>query len=233
MSPKHSGKLAFLLVGFIAAAALPMGCFNLAPPFPFLGEHIKEPEYPLNFKEGAKKDKEIVVALFVSIAPGMGSEYTRSEVALAADIAKKLPEMAKEKSQKLSVIDPVQINKFAMKTTNFVHMHPCEWGWNLGADYVLTVHLEKMSFHEVIPGSKTLVYEGRADVSVDVFDVDDGPTQPKYHYILPFRFPQIGYFDDSSIPLNRFKKDFLEHLATEICGKHVRHKKVDEITDSK
>jgi hypothetical protein len=232
MSPKHVGKLALLLVCCGIALAPPSGCF----PFQTLSvlpnaETWKDAKYPLEVKDGVKKGKEVVLALFVSIAPGMGSEYARSEVTLASDLAKKLPELAKENKQKISVIDPVQINKFAMMTKDFVRMHPSEWGLNLGADYVFTIHVSKMSFYQ--PGSQNRIYEGMAEVVVDIFDVNAGRAEPKYHYILPFKYPHEGHFDASTIPVNRFKQDFLEKLAVEISGKHIRHKEVTDLVDYK
>src|SRR5579872_5903882 len=162
MSSKKSGKLAFLFACGTILAALPGGC----TPFNFSYGNPRETEYPLEFKEGPKKGKEVVVALFVSCSPGMEPEFARCEVTLASDLAKTLPEIAKEKNKKISVIDPVQINKFAMRTPNFTRMHPCEWGWSLGADFVMTVHLDKMSFYQ--SGSQNQIYEGMAEVVVDV-----------------------------------------------------------------
>jgi hypothetical protein len=130
-------------------------------------------------------------------------------------------------------MDPVLINKFAMKAPNFVRMHPCEWGWHLGADYVVTVHLDKMSLSETAPGSKTPVYEGRAEVEVDIFDAALGPVQPKYHYVLPFKYSSTELIDAAAIPVNRFKKDFLERLAVEISLKHFRHKVSEEFAQDK
>jgi hypothetical protein len=232
MSAKRARKLGFLLVCCSLTAALPSGCFNF-PPYTICsgGEPYKEAEFPLTFKDDSRKSKEVVLALFVSIAPGMGSEYARSEVTLASDLAKKLPELAKENKQKISVIDPVQINKFAMMTKDFVRMHPSEWGLNLGADYVFTIHVSKMSFYQA--GNQNKIYEGMAEVVVDVFDVNAGPAEPKYHYILPFKYPHDGYLDSSTIPVSRFKQAFLEKLAVEICRKHFRHKVGSDIIDYK
>jgi hypothetical protein len=234
MSPKQASKLAFLLICCTSAAALPSGCDPLAT---VCMNTYQEPwrgaDYPLTSDRGAKKGKEITVALFVSIAPGMGPDCARSEIILASDLAKVLPELAKESKQKLAVIDPVQVNKFAMKTPNFTRMHPNEWGWNLGADYVLTIHLDKMSLYEVQPGTKNLVCAGKAEVIVDAFDVGAGSVEPKYHYVQRFEYPTNSAVDASAISANRFKQEFLERLAIEICGKHTRHKEVAEIGDGK
>jgi hypothetical protein len=222
MNPKHGRKWAVFFVSSTIAVAPPSGCY----PFSTVnvlwgGDPVKPAECPLVFKDGPKKGKEVVVALFISSAAGMGPEFARSEDILASDIAAIFPALATKSKQKLAVIDPVLVNKFVMKTPNMNRIHPGEWAWNLGADYVLMVHLDKMSLYQ--PGSRNQLYEGAADVTVDVFDVDAGPTQPVYHYIIPFKYPR-HVLDPSTIPVNKFKKDFLEHLAIEICNRHVEHK---------
>jgi hypothetical protein len=233
MSPRPVGKLAFLIVCCASAAASPIGCdpFTTCTVFPKT-EPFKDALYPLSIKDGPKKEKEAVVALFVSIAPGMGPECARSEVKLASDLSKMFPEMAKENKQKLSVIDPVQINKFAMKTPNFTRMHPCEWGWNLGADFVFTIHLDKMSLYQ--PGSRNQILDASADVIVDVFDVAAGPAGPKYHYMDQFKYPNSGVIDKGTmISVTRFKQEFMEHLAVDICRKHFKHKASEEAAYAK
>jgi hypothetical protein len=160
-----------------------------------------------------------VVAVYVSSAPEVGTEFAGSEGKLASDIAKKLPEMAKASKKKLVVLDPTIAKTFKMKE----QMHLSEWGMKLGADFVLDIQLDKMSLYQ--PGSENKIYEGQADVSVDVYDVDLGPTQAKYEYILSFKYPHgLRAIDADSIPKNRFRQEFLEHLATAICNKHVEYK---------
>ena len=145
------------------------------------------------YADGPKKGKEVVVAVFVTSAPGIGPVFAGSEASLASNIAKKLPEMAKENKQKLVVLDPALVNKFKMNNPNWKLMHASEWGKKLGADFVLDIHLEKMSLYQ--PGSLNQLYEGQADVTADVYDVDAEPLQvnsdePKYNYVHPFKYPR-------------------------------------------
>src|SRR5688572_32520818 len=46
----------------------------------------------------------------------------------ANELAKKLPEMAKENKQTLVVIPPAQINRFKMNNPNWKYMHAAERG---------------------------------------------------------------------------------------------------------
>jgi hypothetical protein len=231
MSQNKVGKWARRAIWLTLAAIFTFGCNPLAT-IAFLTnpEPFKEAQYPLEFKDGPKKGKEVVVAVFVTSAPGIGPVFAGSEASLASNIAKKLPEMAKENKQKLVVIEPSVVNQFKIKNPNWKRgMHPSEWGRKLYADFVVDIQLEKMSLYQA--GSLNAIYEGQADVTVDVYDVDAGPTEPKYNYVLPFKYPHTGYFDASTIPVNRFKQDYLEHLATEISMRHIKHKEGNEIGD--
>ena len=143
-------------------------------------------EFPLTYKDGPKKNQEeIVVALFVSQGTGQSYDLAGADTTLANEVIKKLPEMVKEtkQKQKLTVLTTAQVNKFKMKNPNWKMMHPTERAKQLGADFVLEIHLEKMNLYQ--PGSQQSLYEGRADITVDMYDVEDGAaTDPKHTYCL-------------------------------------------------
>ncbi len=183
---------------------------------------IEPAEYPLVFKDGPKKGKEVVVALFISSAPEIGPVFAGSEGKLTSGIAKKLLELAKDSKQKLVALDPVLVDKFKLNNPNWKQMHPSEWGKKLYVDFILKIRLDKMSLYQ--PGSLNMYYEGRADVTVDVYDVDAGAGEPKYNYVHPFKYPHTGILPTDSIPVSRFKQDYLEHLAAELATKHIKHK---------
>ncbi len=234
MSQNQAGKWARRAVWLTFAAVLTIGCSPLSTIAFLWGDApVKPAEYPLEYKDGPRKGKEVVVALFISSAPGIGPVFAGSEGKLAFDIAKKLPEMAKENKppQKLVVLDPALVNKFKMNNPNWKLMHSSEWGKKLNVDFVLDIHLEKMSLYQ--PGSLNMYYEGQADVTVDVYDVEAGPGEPKYSYVHPFKYPHTGILPTDSIPQNRFKQDYLEHLAAELAMKHVSHKVDSGIAEEK
>jgi hypothetical protein len=222
MSPKKARKSALLLICCAIPAILQAGC-DLFPRRCGLpsGDPVKEAEYPLAFTDEARKGKEFKVALFVSTAPGMGSEFARSEDILVANLIKKFPELAKGRNEKMEFIDPALVNKYETNSAYWYYRHPREWGKQLKADYVFKIQLDKMSLYQ--EGSQNRVYEGRAEVTVEVYDVAAGPVKPEYHYVYQFKYPYAGYLEASSIPVSTFKKNFLEHMGAEIAMKHVRH----------
>ena len=73
------------------------------------------------------------------------------------------------------------------------------------------------------PGSRNQLYEGRAEVSVFMYDVAEGVAEPKY-YVHDFHHPKTGVRDATAIPLGAFKKEYLERLAVELAQYHVDHK---------
>lgn len=231
MSQNQAGRWVRRAVWITFAAIFTLGCNPLAT-FSFLtqSDPVKSAEYPLTFDKGPKQGKEVVVALFISSSPGIGPAFAGTEAKLAYGIAKRLPEMAKEaqKPQKLVVVDPQLVSRFKMNNPNWKLMHASEWGKKLKADYVLDINLKKMSLYQ--QNSVNLLYEGQAEVDVSVYDVDAGQTEPR-NYILAFKYPGTGVIAADSIPIERFRQDYLEHLASEICMKHVPHKEALGIAD--
>ena len=206
---------------------LSIGCNPLTMIAFLTHKDVKVPAaYPLAFKEGEKKDKEeVVVAIFVSQGNGQSFEVAGAEAHLAAELAKKLPEMAKENKQKLVVLPSTQVNQFKFKNPNWKVMSRADWGKKLGADFVLEVHLDKMSLYQ--PGSLNQLYEGRAEVSVDVYDVEAG-TEGRSNYVHAYEYPKTVQ-DATNLPLSKFRKAFIENLAIELARYHVDYKESSTI----
>jgi hypothetical protein len=158
--------------------------------------------------------------VFVSQGTGQSFEFAGAEDVIASELAKRMPELAKENKQKLEVIPPAQVKKFKYNNPNWKNENPVVWGKKLGADYVLDIHISKMSVYQ--PGSLKALYEGRAEIEVQMYNVEAG-GEPEY-YVHPFAYPKTGVRDATSIPLGTFKKAFLERLAVEIAQYHIDYK---------
>jgi hypothetical protein len=214
------------------AVVMTIGCNPLAT-IAFL-THRDTPvpaKYPFIDPDDSKKEKEeVVVALFVSQGTGQSFEFAGAEATIASEMGRKIPEMAKENKQKVTVIPLAHVNKFKMNNPTWKNMHASAWGKKLGADFVLEVHLDKMRLYQ--PGSSNQLYEGRAEVSVFMYDVAEGAAEPKY-YIYPYSFPKTGFRDATSIPLGTFKKDFLERLAVELAQQHIDYKPSSGIAEGR
>ncbi|MBA4063728.1 MAG: hypothetical protein C0501_08445 [Isosphaera sp.] len=194
---------------------------------------VKVPaEAPLAFAEGPKKNKEeVVVALFINQAAGHNLEFAQAEATLASELARRLPEMSKDGKQKIAVVPPKDVNRYKMKNPGWRTTDFSKRGRELGADFVLDINLDKMAMFQ--PGSQNNVYEGRADVTVDVYDVDAGPGEPKHACVHGFSYPRTGFRDAGSMPQSAFRKLFLENLAVEIARLHVDHKPTSGIAEGR
>lgn len=208
------------------AVVLAAGC-NPLTTIAFL-THRDDPvpaPYRLRPKEGEKaaKDHEIKVLVLCDHGSGMTFEFAGADRELAGLLTKRLPELAKENKEKLTVVPPADLDKFKWKNPDWKTMRPARIGKALGADYVLDVGVGNVNVYQ--PGSGRKIYEGRAEVEVDVYDVAapaaDGPA---HHYTHQFVFPKTGMKVVEDIPLSLFRQMFLEKLALELSRKHVDYK---------
>lgn len=195
--------------------------------------HRDEPvpaPYRLRPAEGEKadKEKEIKVLVLCEHATGVTFEFAGADRELAGMMAKRLPELAKENKDKLAVVPAAELDKFKMKNPDWRGMRPARIGKALGADYVLDVNVGNVNVYQ--PGSGRKIYEGRAEVEVEVYDTTapaaDGPL---HHYTHPYLYPKSGMKVVEDVPLNRFKQEFLERLALELARKHVDYKQAATI----
>jgi hypothetical protein len=182
-------------------------------------------EYPLRPKTGPKheKDKELIVLVLVGQSTSR-QELVGADRELAVALSKRIPEEAKEYKDKITVIPTSQVEKFKMNNINWKAMHPTAIGKKLGADVVLDIHLSNMNLYQ--PGSGNNIYEGTAEVSVEVYDVTAGPGEPLHKYIYPHKYPKSGMVSavDAEVPVSRFRMQFLDKLAIELARKHIDHK---------
>ncbi|MBX9627816.1 MAG: hypothetical protein K2X82_28720 [Gemmataceae bacterium] len=208
------------------AAVLAVGC-NPLTTIGFL-LHRNDPlpaPYPLRPKEGelADKEREVKVLVLCGHSPGVSFEFAGADRELAAMLAKRLPELAKESKDKVAVIPAADVNKFKAKNPTWQSMDAAKLGKYLGADFVMDVTVGNVNIYQ--PGSGKRVYEGRAEVEVDVYDVTAPPADgPKHKYTHPFVYPKTGMKAVDDVPLSRFKQEFLERLALELARKHIDYK---------
>jgi hypothetical protein len=191
--------------------------------------------YPLTFsKDSPKKNKdEVVILLLPQLAPGYSREFATIDRDLASSLAKLLPELAKENKDKhkVRVISPAQVDKFKMANPNWKQLAAGEIGQKLGADFVLEIWMDKMRLYQ--PGSLNAIYEGRAELSVSIYEIGPDGGEMKDKYPLPFAYPRTGVRSADAIPESEFKKLYLENMAVEIARMHVDSKPSNTIADGR
>jgi hypothetical protein len=208
----------------MAVAAIGCNPLNIAG-FIFARDEVRPAPYPLAFsKDGPKKDKEEVVVLILpQLAPGYNREFVTTDRELADKLARMLPELAKENkdrgARKVRVISPTQVDKFKMANPQWKQMSAGDIGHKLGADFVLEIWLDKMRLYQ--PNSQNSIYEGRAEVTVSIYEVGESAGDLKDRYTHAFAYPKGLVRDASAIPESEFKKQYLEALTAEIARQHV------------
>ena len=225
-----TGKWAKRGVWLTLAAVLAIGCNPITLPFVLLRTEAKIPAVnPLRPKEGPKheKDEEIKILLLTGMAPGSVTvEFAGAEREMAAAVAKKLPEVGKANKEVFTVIPPHQLDTFKMQNPNWRGMRAAAIGKRLGADYVVEMSLSGLQMYQ--PGALNQIYEGKADVAVEVTDTGDTAAPPKHQYVHSFRHPGFPRPADS-MPPAQFKLEFLDKLAQEIVFRHIDHKAAEGI----
>jgi hypothetical protein len=218
-------KWAKRLVWGTLAVVVATGCNPLTMAAFIFNRDTKLPaEYPFQTKDEKKESKkdEITIAVFTNLSPGAVYEFAGSDRELASMFTKRLTNEAKMNKEKITVISPSDVDKFKFENANWKAMHPTAWGKKLKADFVLDIHVGNISVYQ--PGSGNHVYEGRANVHVDVYDVSKPNGEPKHKYPHAYTYPKTGMIAASDVPLAKFKMMFLEKLASELVLKHIDHK---------
>jgi hypothetical protein len=161
------------------------------------------------------------------MAPGSVTvEFAGAERELAAALAKKLPELGKANKEVYTVIPPHQLDTFKMQNPNWRSMRAGAIGKRLGADYVLELSLSGLQMYQ--PGALNSIYEGKAQVAVEVTDTAETTGELKHRYVHSFSYPGYPRASDS-MPPAQFRLVFLDKLAQDIAFRHVDHKAADSI----
>ena len=208
------------------AVVMTIGCNPLSTiGFLTYRDPVEPARYPIISKEGPKKDKEeIRVALFVKQASGQSFEFAGADGTIASEMARKIPELAKENKQKVkvTVIPTAEVNKFKMKNPTWKDMHPSAWG-----------KATRRRFRTGYPPRQAEPLQARQRRTSSTratprcrCSCTTWPTARRSRSTTSTSsaYPKTGLRDASAIPLGAFKKEYLERLAIELAQYHVDHK---------
>jgi hypothetical protein len=119
------------------------------------------------------------------------------------------------------VVSPTQVDKFKMANPHWKQMPAGEIGQKLGADFVLEIELSQMRLYQPNTGTEK-IYEGRAEVSVTIYEVGPEGGDFKDRYPLSFAYPTDRMVRSASaVSESEFKKGYLDSLARKIALQHV------------
>jgi hypothetical protein len=104
-----------------------------------------------------------------------------------------------------------------------------EIGAKLGADFVLEIELAQMRLYQPNTPAYERIYEGRAEVSVSIYEVNGNAGELKDTYQHTFSYPRGMVRSASAISEREFRQQYIENLAVELAQKHVDHTPSDAI----
>lgn len=180
-------------------------------------------------EETGKKKENVKVAVFCTFSHTPPIDFASADRELAALIVKRFPEVHKASGNKdkIEFISTSEVDKFKMANPNWKAMHPSIWGKKLGVDYVIEYTLSGMQLYQ--PATRNQIYEGRAEVTIDVYDTDKPGEAPKHSTMHGYSYPKGMVRDASAVPATRFKQMYLENLSVELIQYHIEYKLSDDI----
>jgi len=220
-------KWAYVAVWGTFFAVIAIGCNPITTTAFLLRDEGKIPtEMPLrpHLATNGEAKEEVKLIVLCSIPGNSPMAFAGVDRQIATLITKKFPELylANGSKERVKIVPAATVDKFQASHPESRYMNPGDLGRQLGADYVLDITLSALQIYE--PGSANQVYQGRADVNVDVYDCTRRSKDKFYTYVHPFTYPQGMVRDASAIPLDRFKMEFMHKLASELVLKHIDHK---------
>lgn len=209
-----------MLVG-LGLAATGLGCGGANPfllPYIFSGGESKTPaEFPL---AAHPKKPDVKVVAIVSAGMGLPHDLAGIDRMLNAELINALDANIKSNEQKVQILKMPKIDEYKSQNPNWRSVHPAEMGKAVaeGTDYVIDVEIEEISLFKPGPGSQWL--QGRAAISVSVYDLTKPLKDPVYKVDMPFEFPKGREIEkESASQLSAFRITFIQFVAREIAAK--------------
>jgi hypothetical protein len=206
----------------ILVAVCGTGCNVLSVPFFLFGPEPKE-EPMLKAVASKDKDKDVKVVVLTYGGLETRPEFLRADRDLTIQVVKQLREAFKYNEEKVTVVAPSKVDEFKNSHPNWKSMELADIGKRFDADYVIYLEINKLTLYE--PGSSNLLYHGRADVTVNLVDVNQPDDAPESKELT------AGYPGDSRgsmIPVDdmtpqAFKAAFFTEVATQIAWHFAAH----------
>jgi hypothetical protein len=205
-----------------AAAVLACSCMPLGSLPYFLGG--QDPTDPPALKKLASEDKDKEVKVAILIYGGMETrpEFHTADRDLSRRIVKKMGEAAKTNGEKLKMVSATKVDSFKSTHLNWRTMEKDEIGRTLDADYVVYVEINQLSMYK--KGSANLLYQGQAQLTVNLIDVNN-PDDPPESKDLTITYPNETL---DSVPVDDkapavFLGEFYDKIATQVAWQFTAH----------
>jgi hypothetical protein len=215
------------LAGLIVFTVLCMACNPLAVPyFMFVGT---DPKYDPDFKLAAESKNKPVKVVILTSAPldqRMGGGLANADRDICVMFAQKLQQGAKENRENIIVASTSKVQKFKDDHPMWQSLSLEELGKRLEADYVIDLEVNHLSLYE--PGSQNTLFMGQASISVAVANVNKPGEGPVFRKEYTCSYPASGSKPVSDTNPLKFRRDFLNRVATDLSWLFTSHPTSEE-----
>jgi len=203
------------------------GCNLLSMPF-FLMSGMDPQHEPKCKLASDDKKKEIKVVILASSGLETRPEFLRVDRELSTQLARQLQQAFKDNKEKVTVVSPVQVEKYKDEHPQWRALEVAEIGKHFGANYVIDLEMDELSLYE--PGSGNQLFRGKANISVSVVDVSKPDDEPKWKdtYTKVYPSDARGAVPASDGNAQQFRQRFLAQVAKELSWSFTAHPTSDD-----
>jgi hypothetical protein len=192
---KRLAPIAIVLIGVIAAN----GCAGLMTTMRWMGgDNLMPAEY-----DELKEKRVAVVCVSDNLSYGTGAE----SVLLAREVSSIL----RRNVEDIELVSAEEIADW-IDREGWDEIDYREIGRGVKADRVVAIDLARLSIRE---GSS--LYRGRADITVSVYDMEDGGHEMFRKTLPEFSFPATGPHPVGDLSEVQFRRAFLETLSEHVA----------------
>lgn len=225
-APTHRWRLTGLLILATVLGTgcnLPTLCYFLLNPDPKQDARLKR------LADDADDDKEIKVVILANVPPDIRPEFIRVDRELGSLLAQHLGAGFKENKENVTIVPPRKVERYKDDHPDWKAMEPIDIGKHFEADYVIYLDVHELSMYE--RGSGNLMYRGRTDMTVLLYDVhkpDEDPVKQPFQKDFPTGSKGPIPIDDMSV--STFRQSFLDYLTKQLAWFFTEHSMSQEFS---
>jgi hypothetical protein len=215
------------LAGLILIVVLGTGCNMMSLPF-FLMPGMEPKSEPKCRLASDDKEKKVKVLILASRGLETRPEFVNVDRDLSRLLTLQLQEGFKNNKENVSVMSPSRVENYKDRHSNWRSMSPEEIGETFrGGDktsswYVINIEIDSISLYE--QGSANQLFHGRADLSLDVVDLNKPGEGPIYRESCTVEYPKVsGPIAASDSNVLQFRQRFLNVVARELSWRFTSH----------
>jgi hypothetical protein len=188
-----------------------------------LPENKEQPDIRRLASDDRKKDVKVLILAYSGIDLRQ-NELTGADTELCRALSRQLAQQCEANQERVAIIPPNKVEDYKSTHPNWKHEEPSAIGRRFGVDYVIVLELHTMSLYE--PGMAHMLYRGRVNLTVTLFDVkhpDEGTEQRDANFQYPSEANAMTA--DADLPPQQFRSQFLTFVAKRLAWYFTPHSK--------